>query len=855
MTTTTSSRIDEPSDLTGDDFDGNNNNNNNNNKSYNTDDNMSIISMTNLIAEDVCRLQNLRFDNIGPNTRRDDGRNENQNLIDMDVNVVDFRNNRNNKRRVQRTNINNPNEHGTRATETVRVFDESDDISEITPTGCVGFEARRRRQQRRARQNGDNITEPYSSHRLQKKPAEGPLGEFYESMAECIATPEDFREIRRTLTDEPAPSNLVEFDERSILKNPNQSLCERRNRSFDEIDNSNRQDRRNISRSNSYSSYTSYLGNRGAISGSVVSAPAAAAFKNNSDRYNQLVIGLSEDQIRGPTEREYRKFSPAWYKSKREVNRLRNNTQIIEPQPQDTKGGKRALYLKNQESVDEGCGNFNVEVAWKQSKQRKNSKGPAVESITIPPSKKEPEQRTPFFKKLLKRGKSKERKRQQERRHEATAVRTVAITAKDPTRWKPNKEQPVVDPCNDGGISSAADCIDLCNSETILVIVGAADPPSNQVRSRSTADPRSQRQTATTRKKAIPSNRRHEPVWRGEEDPDFHRPSLPKEITTRTPRSSSASDPLSRKKLLRCKQKTTDDMDLDDDDSGIAEVQWTRSRSYESDDYRQQDVKVLSIVGRHFSSHQRYDTFFDPPLSDGFERDFEQDLAQQPERQPRGTAVSRRERHPAVTKHTDRSSSTSYTTSSTTSSSATEFSSSSSSPGRPSRNVSPKNEQGSSLQSSSQTETDVTDAEFVAVFPDPEPDFGNVEGKGSTAVKSPWRNDFADFQSSKNAAAGVSSPRGIVTPPKAQRSTDPFVTPRGSLDQEELRPTRSRERLQRSPGQLAPPREPIISRHAKRSSDPFATPRGPITPPKVQRSSDPYAYFDSDNASYKRKQV
>jgi hypothetical protein len=824
-TTTATSRVEEPSELLVDD-EGN-------------DDNMSLISMTGMIADDVCQMHNFLCDNIGPDNKKNANKSA---IIDMDVSVMnsESKSRSDNRRRGrQRTKkpmgvdanpiksdsfavwdnqprsaagygtpdtgsmnsglSQSPEGHRTKSSSQmeVQVIDDSDNISEITPTGCVGFEGKKTQHRRNASRSRKNRTTGRSQE-SSLHPDE--FHELLESVSKCLPTSDDVREIRRSCSDA-----QIRFDKKGTLLDPD--FCDSYNSDGE---------------SQSYSHRYGNNDNGPVRSTSIVSAPAVPVFKNNLDRYNQLVVGRIKNDTPPTIERQRRIFTPGWFKSKRHVNKRRNNTRIIPPQ-----GAPDVRYTSHQKrpaAVDEIHGNVNFEVLWKQSKSFKNHKKflSSNDPVLSEALSKKPQSRTPILKKLLTRGKSKERKLHQEAERETQPVRSVSITAKDPTRWRPEIDHPQADSCEAAGIEGATECFSssfeapaaLCNADTTMF---GATSASNKGRSnrrsasrRGTQDPmikgRSHK-SVVTRTSNAPSRKNSGPVWRGDQDPDFQ-PRWPNGVPAQHVLSSppqetnTTKDSLTRKNRTRCYHRNSEAIDLGDGNSSPA-MEWTESRSYEEDDCGQEDIKVLSILGHHSSeqAHRSSSNDADPPFSSRHQ----QHLAQQPQRRLRSSPASRG-------KHSDRSSSAYYsTTSASSSTSSSYFSSSSSSPRQtPFQFQSIKTPDHNKLHPPGMS---LTDAAFAAVFSSSSSPLGNLVGHGgdgnddditSGAIHSPWKKDYNAYVSSRKNTTKGNIPREPTTPPRIQRSSDPHA----SFDATPKHENNSNKKKESSSQRVGIPRQP-----------------------------------------------
>ena len=779
------------------------------------DDDMSLISMTNLIADDVCRLQNCRFENIGPDIRQ---------FGNAKGKGTDFRTGQDKKKRnktkrakTSKSGKSNPPRlvSGYESTDTgsmtsglsqsptnhrasqieVEVIDESDNISEITPTGCVTLEGRS------SQRRGSNHR--FNDHRKDLSPEES-FREFLVSMTACLPS----ADMQRGCSD--AQTTFPNYCERS----PGCDGC--------------------INKGNDmhYNNIKGFRhGGNNCIPHSVASTPETPFFKNNSDRYNQLVNGRehSESRPKSGIDPQRRKYSPpSWFKSKkREVNKLRNNIKVVQPQEIPARQSNKS-HRNNDTSV---------ELVWNESKSLKahkrilSSRG-SVEALPTPPSKKM-HSRTPILKKLLIRGKCKEGKGRQEKEEEEANTpvladdRPVSITNNGPPISHRDNKQSPSNPCNDNHIQGVSNCvsstvitpgnlvIDMCNSDITMGVVGATHvtvaakeknaigiPHRSSARTVSPGGvvPKTKSRTTsikpakTTKTSISPPRKDSAPVWRGDEDPNFQPrwpnrkerqqapPSLPRE--TRRP----------HKNLSRCYPRSSKPIDPGDDDSGPM-MKWTKSRSYEEDDCRQEDIKVVSIIGHHFSSSE-----LERHASNNFRRDGDiiinnrnnsnnnnnnnitpmisdrhQNLfAQKPERRKHN---SKPRRDTGGKKYANRGSPRSNNSDSLASSSSDSSyeSSSSSSRQRPSRAV-PNSRHQSNTKAPRCFRGNETNAGF-AVSNNFTSMYADEENSSSEAMGSPWRKDYEAHVSSKSKSAGnaklQTSPRGVImAPPKIRRSFD-----------------------------------------------------------------------------------
>ncbi len=778
------------------------------------DDNMSLISMTNLIADDVCQLQNCRFENIGPDIQQRDVKKEYKTLKPRDSRNGNFGNENTTKRTTSNTtrrdrNSELPNPKKTHAAYTVwdnhppldtteygtpdtgsltsgqsrssgehrasqiefEVVDESDSISEITPTGCAVIDARNKERHKAKQKNARKRTsnQGYSDKNRKELSPEENLHELLVSMAACLPYLGDSKDIRRSVSD--AQTKFDSIDTKAFLQRTGitNQCCE-----------PNQTSNLSYTRGTEINGSSIPYRNFDFASGSIASAPATPLFKNNLDRYNKLVIGLMESDDELSTmvdERQIRKFSPSWFKTKREINKRRNNTQIIQPPATDHKKSKVPGNMVP--------GGANVEVVWKQSRSFKEhkkilTKTGSVEAVPTP-STKFPT-RTPILKKLLKRGKSKDPIRPDA---EAPLVESVSITAKDPTKWQPENAHPPDNSVNNQRIEGVTSCvsstvkttgdlsIDLCNSDITMdlvpmAIVGAppvavaksfADPSRSDSRAavpRGDFKTQSKNKTASidpavTRNVVTPSRNSCGPVWRGDRDPNFH-PRWPKADAT-TQQVPREREDFPRKNRLRCYHRNSQHIDLGDNDSGPT-MEWTQSRSYEEDDCGQEDIKVVSIIGHHVSSSELEQYASGSATEKGIftnslpsDRDCKRRIEAEP-------------RHSRGVKKSSRGSPSSSSASSSESSSYSSLSSSSlqrqSRGTRTSRHLPPR-----------QSDKDRRPSRNEIATPKAEDAFG-----GSAAIGSPWPEDYRTHVSSKTASANKIH-RIPMTPPKIHRSTNP----------------------------------------------------------------------------------
>jgi hypothetical protein len=783
------------------------------------DDNMSLLSLTGMIAEDVCQMQNILCENVGPDIKENANKSA---IMNMNVSVSSSNNKRRGRQRTKKPvylDVNqiktnsfsawndhpelaagygtpdtgslnsgfsqSPEGHRAKASSQmeVQVIDESDNISEITPTGCAGFEGKKTQRRHDASRSRKN--------RAAERPKESslPNDEFnvlLESVSKCLPSSDDVREIRRSCSDA-----QIRFDKTKGLLDSD--FCDSYN-----------SDGESQSYSHRYATVQSTSAER---------APGAPVFKNNLDRYNQLVVGRKRNGIPPTTEKQHRKFTPGWFKSKRRVNKSQKNTHIIPAHK--TPEVHKASHQKSPAAVDEIHGNVNFEVLWKQSKSFKNHKKllSSNDPVLSEALSKKPQTRTPILKKFLTRGKSRERKRQLEAERETLRNRSVSIIARDPTRWKPEVDNPQAKSWKNVGMEGATECLTssfeaptaLCNADEMMVGDTSANNTGRSNRRATsqsgTQDPmikgRSQpRKSTVTRTDITPSRKNSGPVWRGDQDPDFQ-PRYPKGVhkqhalSTKPPQEATANNSPPHKKLTRCYHRNSDAIDLGDDSSRPA-MKWTKSRSYDEDDCRLENIKVLSIVGHHSSEQQEYRSSSNnasPPISSLHQ----QDLAKQPQPRLRRSPASR-------IKHSDRSSSAYYsTTSASSSTSSSYFSSSSSSPHRqtPFQFQTPDDHNnlhppgiGMGMGLGMDLGMSLTDAAFAAVFSSSSSPSGNRSGHGNNsggndddntasgaAIHSPWKKDYNAYVSSRKTTAKAIVSREPTTPPKIQRSAAIFDAP------------------------------------------------------------------------------
>lgn len=799
------------------------------------DDNMSLLSMTGMIADDVCQMHNFLCENVGPDNKKNANKSA---IMNMNVSVSSSNNKRRGRKRTKKPvdldantgygtpdtgSLNSgfsqsPEGHRAKASSQmeVQVIDESDNISEITPTGCAGFEGKKTQHRRNASRSRKN--------RTTERPKESslPPDEFnvlLESVSKCLPSSDDVREIRRSCSDA-----HIRFDKTRGLLDP--EFCDSYN-----------SDGESQSFRNRYAPVRST---------SVESAPGAPVFKNNLDRYNQLVVGRKKNDIPPATEKQHRKFTPGWFKSKRQANKSQKNTRII---PAHTVPEvHRASHQKSPAAVDKIHGNVNFEVLWKQSKSFKNHKKllSANDPVLSEALSKKPPTRTPIIKKFLTRGKSRERKRQLEAEREALRVRSVSIIARDPTRWKPEKHNPQADSWKAAGMEGTTECLTssfeaptaLCNADAMMVGAASANNKgrSNRraVSQRGTQDPmikdRSQpRKSVVTRTNIKPSKKNSGPVWRGDQDPDFQ-PRYPNGVSkehvrsSKPPQKTTTKNSFPHKKLTRCYHRSSEAIDLGDVNSSPT-MKWTESRSYEEDDCGLGDIKVLSIVGHHSSEQQEYRSSSkdaSPPISSRHQ----QDLAIEPHRRLRGPPASRG-------KHFDRSSSAYYsTTSASSSTSSSYFSSSSSSPRRQTpfqfQNINNPDDEYNSLHPPGigmgmSMGMSLTDAAFAAVFSSSSSPLDNRGGHGKcsggnddditasgAAIHSPWKKDYNAYVSSRKNTTKAIVPREPTTPPKIQRSAT-FFDANSSSNNKKGSPLLQQPRLQQPHSQrVGIPRHPSM---------------------------------------------
>jgi len=829
-----SGNVDTTSNVAGDDFFGCNDQN------KDDDDNMSLISMTRLVADDVCQLDNCRYENIGPDIRPQ-----------LEIKVVDFKN-----RNIKPKSTSPRSKHGYGTPETrsmnsgsqspegnrigtkpsssrmeVQELDESDNISDITPTGCAGWDTHRHRENRELQASGrrkkstrgekssiatkstssdpspgccDDDISPKRPQQNRSKDvsSEEPFREFIESISACLPTSNDFQQIHQSLSTH-AQSKFDGLDKSGILsihKNENggesacntqPQLCER-NRSFDGVGSNLSFDEANsLISSRSFDTLRSYNSLYG---GSIVSAPATPFFKDNTDRYNQLVIGLAPDRDLSESQKHHRKFSRAWFKSKREIEQRQRNTKII-PQQDGTLGKKNVATSKSKRRSSKSFATHettNFEVIWKPS----SSKLPRGLST---PDSKQPQSK--FKKMLLGRRKSKK-----EVKPELKQVRAVAITATDTRRWKTKETcQIPSNSCKDGGIDGVRACVPICADTTKTIATAATataiaataaviEAATADIENTTRTNPRVQKSTkakaqsrdskARVRTIASTSNKNHGPIWRGTPDSDFQpnwhgikesqkkgSKALPPNENIKSKSCSRNPLPVTRKNHRnRCYHRNSEVINMADDNSGPV-MKWNRNFSYDTDDCRQQDVKVLSIVGPHISSSKRDSQPIGKIITACSKR----------EPQPIGKIITAKQvptkkqyDHPQhiTTKLSNQSSSSST---SSGSSSLTPSCSTSSSSSRPQRTSASRRRKNSSpdmhyLNSRSAKRSDIaslrqlTDKEMHSQFVDYDDDDSSSEN-----IKSPWRNDFRAYSLAKKAESTTSHTPDLLAPPRIQR--------------------------------------------------------------------------------------
>ncbi|VEU36925.1 unnamed protein product [Pseudo-nitzschia multistriata] len=447
------------------------------------DASISLISMTEMIAADLCQMKNCKFENIGPDisaqttksktTTNDKNRkmkssssgnasNKNSNsdsniVFDMDVNALDFNNfqlrtsskntankswlfNKRSKAKSWHYNsgsnssytspppastpetrslnsgsfLPTPPRNRSRTRGTVRVDSAMEDdqssietssISEITPTGCAGFE---RGMGVSPRSRSPNYRPPSKEHR---QPEELSLGQLFLSgmLSQCFPHgPVAGTEPQVTSTHHHNTLNNLNFhstaNAEAILKdgktNGNSSGLLHQSNPVANNNKSNKNTEAINNKNNNGGAYQknleeeacSYIGNNctdsyyhQAIDVSIakpnnINPPV---FADNTERYNQLVVGYVEDD-EAKKQQPHRKYSRAWFRSKREVQKRLSNTKIVVPPQQPSPNTKRSgdhpasiaarrnmkAKSKDQQQrakMDENHHN-NVEVIWKKSK-------------------------------------------------------------------------------------------------------------------------------------------------------------------------------------------------------------------------------------------------------------------------------------------------------------------------------------------------------------------------------------------------------------------------------------------------------------------------------------------------------
>ena len=647
---------------------------------------------------------------------------------------------------------------------------ESDEISEITPPRCAAFDVGKRENSK----PGQKQSNPEETFR-----------EFLSSVATCLPNASDFQHVQKSFSDAQTKFEITNKHGLPLHSHiRSQNLCHKPN-----LCDTNHQgvvgngkgkcNLKNIAGKNKHSMLLKH-GSDILDSDSVTSASSLPYFRNNSDRYNHLVNGRELAYMQAANEAKQRKFSRSWFKSRRESNKRRNSSNVVPPH--------------SEAPFDEPQGHCNGEGLWNQSRSFDENEKRLYSKATKQPIKGT---KTPIFKKLLKRGKSKERRRLKQKnsgKHVSpSAARSVTITAKDPTKWPPEKKDTLVSSCDDPHILDASKCVastivtavaspgetamNVLNSDVAMALVGA--PPASAVAlAVSNAKKReiSQNRKIEDEKNKEPSNGEVAvvgPVWKTDER--TAKPVLP----------SPAKTKALKKSRPRCYHRNSDLMD----DNFAPTLSWRKSRSYDSpttsltkshsyseDDFAQEDFKVVSIIGHDVSSTEleRYGSM-NLPHNGGMKNTLMSDRHQQvfaPSR-PRNSGPTHRRNNSAVRYSNGNSSPTSFSSYSTSSSSdsssidETSSSSSSSVPKRPIR-----------ARSKPQSRIPRTRSVDAAIMNDADDEYtsGSDAALEAALLTTPWRKDYETHMASKGYKSGSAvkaSSIGPLEPPKIQRTALP----------------------------------------------------------------------------------
>ncbi len=762
------------------------------------DDNMSLISMTNLIADDVCRLQNCKYENIGPSITNGQSKGNESAIIDMNVNVKGKRNHRQqnhttraSKPKKQHSSsgvwVNKPpllTDYQTSDTgsmtsrslsrspqhsrRTMSINYESDSISEITPPRCAAFDIDRRENSKSGQKSGKK------SGQKQSNPEET-FREFLSSVATCLPTAGDFQHVQKSFSDAQTKFEITNqhglflhnhIQGQNLCHNPN--LCNNQDNGKANL--------KSIAGKNKHSMLLKH-GNDILDSNSVTSASSLPYFRNNSDRYNHLVNGRELAFLQASNDQKQRKFSRSWFKSRRESNKRRNNTNVVLPQQ---------VTVSCRAPFDEPQDPCSVEGLWNQSRSFDENEKRLYSKAT-----KQTQPSKGMFKKLLKRGKSKERRRPKQNdsgKHLSSkgASRSVMITAKDPTKWPPEENDALVSSCDDAHILEASKCVastivtavtspgetamSALNSDVAMALVGA--PPASAVALA----------VSNAKKKEISQNRKIEdqkhkepsnddvalvgPVWRSDEP--AAKPTLPspvkKPVRKSLPRCYHRNSHLMEDNLpqkLSCKRSQS----YDSPTTSLA-----KSHSYSEDDFGQEDFKVVSIIGHDVSSTEleRYGSM-NLPHNGGMANTRMSERHQQvfaPSTQRNSGLKQRRGntagRYPR--RNNSPTSFSSYSTSSSSDLSSSDETSSSSSLSVPKRPI-----RARSKPQNRMSRTRSVDAAIMNDVDD-EDTSSSEAALEAALLTTPWRKDYETHMASK---AYKSSSIGPLEPPKIQRTALP----------------------------------------------------------------------------------
>ncbi len=746
------------------------------------DDNMSLISMTNLIANDVCRLQNCKYDNIGPRIDNESS------IIDLNISYKPQNNGNHPKNSSSGVWVNKPTlltdyqtsdtgsmtsrSHSRSSKHNRRMMNvnyESDTISEITPPRCAAaFEMGKRG----SHQNN-------KSQQKQSTPEET-FREFLSSVATCLPNASDLQHVQRTFSDAQTKFEITNKQGMPLRNHiSSQNLC-----NGPTLCQKNQGVHPNASGNNTDFMLLKHGGNS-FDDGSITSASSLPYFRNNSDRYNHLVNGRELAYMQAAKDGKPRKFSRSWFKK----SKRRNTTKVVPPQHVTV-------------PHDDPQGPCNMEGIWKQQSRSFDENEKRLSAKANKLTKPRKEAKTPLFQKLLKRGKSKERKRLKDKQSgkqvSAATARSVTITANDPTKWPPGKDDVFVSSCDDAHVLEASKCVastivtavsspgetamNVINSDVALALVGA--PPASAVavaisnaKKRETAQQQRNR-TSEEQKDEAPSKDEVitiGPVWKNDKQ-------APKALMPPATRPRPITETKSMKKSRpRCYHRNSDLLD----DDFAPTLSWRKSRSYDSpanpiakkhsyseDDFGQENFKVVSIIGHDISSSEleRYGSL-NLSHNGGVTNTLFSDRHQQVFAKSKQRNALPRHRHSKGYSNGNNSptSSVSYSTSSSDSFSSDETtsSSSSSSAKRPIRVRSkPQTRLKSPREVAAASNATMKDA-------DNEYTSDSEAAMEAALLATPWRKDYETHMASKGSKSAVVPSIGPLEPPKIQRSALP----------------------------------------------------------------------------------